>query len=124
MVQKNLQPYWSFRDEMAIIDSIVMKGRRIIIPAVLQNQQLKHLLLKTRLLICKTICGVNMNADIEEIVKESAGTDMFTINNKNYLCILDYLSQFPVVKQVEGFSADNLTKPLSKVNFSVYGLPS
>ena len=27
-----LQPYWSSRDETAIIDGIVMKGRRIIVP--------------------------------------------------------------------------------------------
>ena len=28
-IQKDLQPYWSFRDEIAIIDGIAMKCRRI-----------------------------------------------------------------------------------------------
>ena len=35
-VQKDLQPYWSFRDKIAIIDGIAVKGRRIIIPAAPQ----------------------------------------------------------------------------------------
>ena len=37
-VQKDLQSYWSFRDEIVIIDEISMKGRRIIVPASLQNK--------------------------------------------------------------------------------------
>ena len=36
-VQKDLQPYWSFRDEIAPIDRIAIKSRRIMIPAVLQT---------------------------------------------------------------------------------------
>ena len=36
-VQKELKPYWSFRDETAIINVIAMKGRRIIVFASLQN---------------------------------------------------------------------------------------
>ena len=31
-VQKELQPYWSFRDESIIIDRITMKGRRKTVP--------------------------------------------------------------------------------------------
>ena len=42
-VQQELQPNWSFRDEIAIIEGIVMKGRRIIVPAVLQDKVLKQL---------------------------------------------------------------------------------
>ena len=36
--------------------------------------------------------------------------DIFIINNKYYLLIVDYHSKFLAVKQVEGFSADNLMK--------------
>ena len=32
-VIKEMQLYWSFRDEVAFIDGIAMKGRKIIIPA-------------------------------------------------------------------------------------------
>ena len=41
---------------------------------------------------------------------EAVGADIFTINNKHYLCIVDYHSEFPVVKQMAVFSADNIIK--------------
>ena len=37
-VQKELQPYLLFRDEIAIIDRIAMKGKRIIVLAALQDK--------------------------------------------------------------------------------------
>ena len=70
-VQKELQPYWSFRDEIAINDGITMKGKRIIIPpSSLQGNMLNQLdinhmgIEKTWLLACKSICWINMNVDI------------------------------------------------------------
>ena len=39
-VQKDLQPYWSFRDEIAVINGIVLKTKRIMIPASLQGKGL------------------------------------------------------------------------------------
>ena len=33
---------------------------------------------------------------------------MFSLNNKNYLCIVDYHSKFPIVKKTEDMSADSL----------------
>ena len=40
---------------------------------------------------------------------ESVRVDIFTINNKQYLCIVNYHSKFPVMN-VEDFSTDNLIK--------------
>ena len=40
----------------------------------------------------------------------SVRTDIFSINTKHYLCIIDSCSTFSVIKQVEGFGADNLIK--------------
>ena len=92
-----------------------------------------------------------MNADIEETMKncptwldfqatwpknetmphemlgelwESVGAHIFTSNNKHYLCFVDYHSKFPVIKQVEGFSADNIIKKTCKIIFSEYKLSS
>ena len=53
---------------------------------------------------------------------ESVGTDIFIINNKHYLCGLDYQSKFLVVKQVEGLSIDNLRTTCQSF-FLEYGLP-
>ena len=35
--QKDLQPYWSFRDEISIIDRIVMKFKRTLLPVSLKK---------------------------------------------------------------------------------------
>ena len=49
-----------------------------------------------------------MSHKIQRRPWESVTADIFTINNKHYLCIIDNHSKLPVVKQVEGFNADNL----------------
>ena len=55
-VQRDLQPYWSFRDEIAIIGCIRMRGKRRIIPVSLCGKFLNQLHInhmdidKTRLL--------------------------------------------------------------------------
>ena len=46
---------------------------------------------------------------------------MFTLDNKNYLCIVDYHSKFPVIK-MEDLSAESLILAC-KIIFSEYGLP-
>ena len=50
------------------------------------------------------------------------GADVFQLNNKNYSCIVDYHSKFPVVKRIEGLLADNLIDAL-KIIFAEYGIP-
>ena len=34
--------------------------------------------------------------------------DMLTLNNKHYLCAVDYHSKCPIIKKAEDLSADNL----------------
>ena len=36
----DIRPYWSYEDDLAVIDGIVMKGKCIIIPKVLKQQAL------------------------------------------------------------------------------------
>ena len=38
------------------------------------------------------------------------GADVFSLNHKHFLCVVDYHSTYPVNEQVEGYSADNLIK--------------
>ena len=56
-------------------------------------------------------------------LQEFVGSDVFNINNKYFLCIVDYHSKIPIVKQVEEFSTDKLIKNMQDY-FSDYGLPS
>ena len=95
----------------------------------------------------ESIYWINMKADIEKIMKscllhlnfqatqqkdknlwnEIPGKAMgicqswhFSINNKHYVCIVDYHSKFLVIEKVEVFRADNLKT--CKINFSEYSL--
>ena len=50
------------------------------------------------------------------------GADIFNLNNKNYLCIIDYHSKLPLIKRMEGLSAGSLIATI-KVIFTEYGIP-
>ena len=60
-ISEELKPYWSYRDELAVINGIVLKGRHIIIPNSLKQQVLDQLHMnhmgieKMKLLACKCI---------------------------------------------------------------------
>ena len=60
---------------MAVINGVVIKGRGIIIPEVLQQKALRYLHInhmgieKTKLLACKSVYWIGMNVDIENHIK-------------------------------------------------------
>ena len=103
---------------------------------------------KTKLLAQECVYCPSINADINKYIKqcptclqfqqmqpqerimyhniplqpwEVVRADMFHYNNKNYLCIVDYNSKFPIVKRL-GLSAENLTNAV-KIIFTEYGIP-
>ena len=53
---------------------------------------------------------------------DMVGADMFTLNNKNYLCIVDYHSKFPIIKKTEDLSADCLVLTCKAI-FAEYRIP-
>ena len=53
---------------------------------------------------------------------EVLGVDIFHLNNKNYLCIIDYHSKFPVIKRMQGLPAESLIATI-KFIFVEYGIP-
>ena len=74
-VKENLKPYWSLRDNLAVIDKIAMKGGSIIISTSLQKLALEQPHIrhmeekKTRLLACDSIYLINKNCDIKNAIK-------------------------------------------------------
>ena len=71
-----LKPYWAYRDELAGIDGIILKGRHIIIPTSLRQQVLNQLHTnhmgteKMKLLACKCVLWYSINADIKKYIKQ------------------------------------------------------
>ena len=151
----NIRVYWSYQDDLAVIDGMTMKGRCIIIPEGLKQQALDQLnvnhmgIEKTKLLTCKSMYWVNLNNDIENHVQncskclefqqtqpkektihhdillgpwEVLGVDVFQLNNKNYLCVVDYHSKFLVIKRMEGLSAECLMTTV-KIIYAEYSIP-
>ena len=75
---EEFKPYWSYRDELAVIDSMVLKSRHIIIPNILKQQVLNQLHInhmgieKMKLLACKCIYLHSINTEIEKYIKQCA----------------------------------------------------
>ena len=155
MLQMDLKTYLSYRDELAVIDGVILKGRHIIIPTNLRHQILEQLhtshmgIEKTKFLACESVYWSSINADIDNFIQicptclhfqqtqpkekiihhniplnpwEVISADVFHFNNKNYLCIIDYNSKFPVVKKLEGLSVESLITT-TKIIFAKYGNP-
>ena len=80
-VQHDIRMYWSFRDDMAVINGIIMEGRCGIIPEVPKAQALYQLHInhmgieKTRLLACESIYWVNINDGVDVSADTSKGKD-------------------------------------------------
>ena len=53
---------------------------------------------------------------------EVVSADVFMINGKTILCIVDHHSKFPKVKKVNSLSADDLMQ-MAKLICATYGLP-
>ena len=74
-LHNNLRPYWSYRDDLVVMDGVVMKGRQILTPTALKQQVLDQLhtnhmgIEKTKLLICESLYCVDINTDIEKHIK-------------------------------------------------------
>ena len=107
------------------------------IPQILDQLHSNHIgMEKTRLLGIESIHWINMNVDIEYTINicstylwfqqthpkekiisheiqgkpwKATGTDLFTINNSNFLCIIDYHSKFAIVEKKGKLSVDSLS---------------
>ena len=72
----DLQPYWSYRDKLAVIDGIILKGNHITMLNSLREQVLNQLhtihmgIEKTKLLACECVCRPSINADIKKYTKQ------------------------------------------------------
>ena len=74
----DLKPYWSCRDELAVIDGIILKSRCTVIPKSLRQQVLGQLhtnhmgIENTKLLVHESVYWSSINADIERYIKQCA----------------------------------------------------
>ena len=55
---------------------------------------------------------------------ETVGTDLFSIENHNYLIIVDYYSKYPVVKRLPEPSPSSVVIAITKQVFAEHGIPT
>ena len=71
----NLRDFWSYRDELSILDGLVLKGTRLIIPNKCQDELLEKLheghfgVECTRLRARDNVFWLGINKDIETLIK-------------------------------------------------------
>ena len=77
-VEWSMKYYWAIRHEVVMVDGIAMKGKRVIILSLLCRQILEQLysnhmdIEKMRLFARELVYWGNMNADIENLIKQCA----------------------------------------------------
>ena len=77
-VQEHIVPYFNFCDEIGIVDVVLLKGNRIIIPVTLRKEVLRQLHLgqfgieKLQHSACGSVYWPQINKDIETMIRQCA----------------------------------------------------
>ena len=72
---KSLQDYWNYRDELGILDSLILKGTRIIIPNQCREELFNQLheghfgIDRTKLIVKDSVYWPGINKDIKDLVQ-------------------------------------------------------
>ena len=71
-IPQDIRTYWTFRGYMTVINGVIIKGRHLVVPEVLQKPALQQLhvnhmgIEKPKLLVCSSIYWIGMTADFEQ----------------------------------------------------------
>ena len=147
--------YFTYREELTIIDGLLVKGNHIVIPTnmchdCLETLHASHLgVNKTLMQVCTSVFWLGMTADITVLISNcpafqkfqskqppetlrnelpmtkpwtSLTTDIFELNGKSYLIVVDHYSKFIVVHKVTDHSAEQTMAKILDI-FSEFGVP-
>ena len=147
--------YFPYRDELAILNGVILKGSRIVVPTSLRKDMLSRLheghagMEKAKRMARVNLFWPGMNDDIEKLVTncetclkyrysqpkqpmiiandatqpwEKVGADLFHLNDKTYLIVVDYFSNYPEVALINSATADTVVKHMKSM-FSRHGIP-
>ena len=125
-VIQGMKQYCTFRDKLIITNGKTMKNRRITRPTITQEQVLKQFhinymdIKKTRMLARELICwsyeykkeNYNIYLEFQQTQPKEQllphkvpgklwqviGADIFHTEDKNFLCIIDSFSKYPMIR--------------------------
>ncbi len=151
------KPYYHFRGELSVVDGVLLKSNRIIIPTALRQDMLRRIheghmgIEKCRRRARQLLYWPNMNRDIEDVVSKCSvcqkyrysqqkeplkphevpeepwvkvGADIFQLNGKDYLLVIDYMSNYPEVALLSANSKTSTVVNHMKSFFARHGIPS
>lgn len=147
--------YQHFRDELSIIDGVLLKGSRIVVPSTMR-QLMTELVHEGHMGIekCKrrardVMYWLYMNRDVETRVQRceicqqhrykqqkepllphfkpcepwwKVGADLFQLNGKDYMVVMDYYSNYPEFALLTDTSAKHVISHLKTI-FARHGIP-
>ena len=146
---------WNFRDELSVIDGIILKGQKIFVPKSLRPEMLDkihtgHLGIEQTLNRAREIlfwpqmateiqkkvascpiCTPTRNSNPREPMKpheipdrpwQKVGTDLFTVDNKQYLVTVDCYSRYFEVDELTSTTSNAIIRKLS-AHFARHGIP-
>ena len=128
-VSELARPYWNFRDELSVLDGVLLKGNCIVVPKLMRTDVLKqihegHIGVRPRTSVylpggnedfsdlvgqCET-CQLSqprnqkeplVSVEIPSTPWTKLGVDLFELNERHYLVLVDYMSKFPIMRQID-----------------------
>ena len=84
---QNLKSYWNYGDELSVLDGLILKGTRIIIPSECRDEDLEKLheghfgIDHTKLRARYSVYWLQINQDIETLVKSNEKCQEFSKRN-------------------------------------------
>lgn len=147
--------YYNIRAELSIVNGLLLRQNRVVIPHSLRNEMLKRLheghigIEKCKRRARTAVYWPGINADIERMVSscdtcikhqakqpkepltvtdipdepwQKVGTDIFHLDGKNYLLVIDYLSNYPEMALLSNMSATCVITHMKSI-FARHGIP-
>ena len=112
----SLRDFWNYRDELSILDGLILKGTRIIIPKSCQDELLMKLheghfgVDRTKLRARDSVYWPNINRDIESLVKTCKKCQEFPRrNNKDPVLPRELPLVAWTLLKLDLFTCDNST---------------
>ncbi len=148
-------PYSSFQDELTVVNGVVLRGNRIVVPTEMRSAMLERIheghmgIVKCRRRGREHFYWPSMNNDIENVVSRCAvcqkhrsqqqkeplmphdvpeepwskvAMDLYSLNGKDYLIVVDYTSNFPEVALLSGTTSTQVITRIKSI-FARHGIP-
>jgi hypothetical protein len=101
---QSILEFWNFRDELSVIDGVILKNTKILVPAELRSLMLDII--------------HDANLGLEKCLNRArkiCATDLFHWNNSDYVLLVDAYSKYLEVSQISSTKSSTVINKLKKL---------